>query len=598
MADFDKKKVGKKMPKSKKAQDSLTRTAERIYVEIDDEVTTVYDRIKRIRADEIELLIPRKALLLQSVVNLKILKKKLDEKDKTLRIVTNDATGKRLAKQIGVAVDESIPSIKQSNKDDDVPRLKLTTSRPERRLSEKLSIAEILRRTGTVSDPLMKKVSDWFRKRKKKKKYKTELVIVTPNKTALITLVSIVAFLLAGIAYIALPGATIYITPTSTRIEQPVNVTLADFEKNKNFLESRPNQTIASFQIVPEAIERTITMPATGKEFRGENARGKIKIVNESPYNWPLVATTRFQTEDGLVFRIQQDVVVPPKKGLEAGTLLAEVVADPFDNFNQIVGERGNISATNLFLPGLKLESSRKDLYGVSEEPFSGGKTEFIRIINQDDIEGGKERAKKEVISIARDELRNYLAAENTRRGTNLQLLEDERLIELSEPHVEIIGDPIGQQLETFNIKASVTIAGHAFNYPELVNLIKTEMNIRKSPGKNIIAIVDDSLTYKIFEIDKSGGITRITATIRGIEQYDINPESENGERLVKKVTDHLLGKEINEATFFLQNLPEIDRVTIKSWPFWAPTLPTVPDNIEFIMQDEESATEGIEADA
>ena len=63
------------------------------------------------------------------------------------------------------------------------------------------------------------------------------------------------------------------------------------------------------------------------------------------------------------------------------------------------------------------------------------------------------------------------------------------------------------------------------------------------------------------------------------------------------KIKEHIAGKDIDEATFYMQNLPEIDRVEIKSWPFWAPTLPTVPDNIEFTIQsDEEATAQGLES--
>jgi hypothetical protein len=41
------------------------------------------------------------------------------------------------------------------------------------------------------------------------------------------------------------------------------------------------------------------------------------------------------------------------------------------------------------------------------------------------------------------------------------------------------------------------------------------------------------------------------------------------------------MGKPINEAENYIQNLPEIDKVHIESWPAWAATLPGIPDNIK-----------------
>ena len=46
-----------------------------IYVDLDEEITQVYDRIKRLNMKEIYLVVPKRAILLQSVVNLKIMMK-------------------------------------------------------------------------------------------------------------------------------------------------------------------------------------------------------------------------------------------------------------------------------------------------------------------------------------------------------------------------------------------------------------------------------------------------------------------------------------------------------------------------------------------
>ncbi len=56
----------------------------------------------------------------------------------------------------------------------------------------------------------------------------------------------------------------------------------------------------------------------------------------------------------------------------------------------------------------------------------------------------------------------------------------------------------------------------------------------------------------------------------------------ENGQRLIEKIKEHIVGKDIEQAKNYIQNLPEINKVEIDSWPAWAPTIPNLPDNIEF----------------
>ena len=87
-------------------------------------------------------------------------------------------------------------------------------------------------------------------------------------------------------------------------------------------------------------------------------------------------------------------------------------------------------------------------------------------------------------------------------------------------------------------------------------------------------------MTIKVVTQDKSAQKITITATIQGIEEFEISPKKENGERLIKKITSSIVGKNVSEARDFIQSLPEIERVEIKTWPAWTPTLPSVPDNI------------------
>ena len=89
---------------------------------------------------------------------------------------------------------------------------------------------------------------------------------------------------------------------------------------------------------------------------------------------------------------------------------------------------------------------------------------------------------------------------------------------------------------------------------------------------------------YKIFDFDENARKTKITASIKGVEEFDIHPDRENGSRLIEKIKSHVLGKKVDEAEQFIQNLPEINKVEVDSWPFWAPTMPNVPENIKIVI--------------
>ena len=60
----------------------------------------------------------------------------------------------------------------------------------------------------------------------------------------------------------------------------------------------------------------------------------------------------------------------------------------------------------------------------------------------------------------------------------------------------------------------------------------------------------------------------------------------------MKKIKDHVVGHQITEARDYIQNLPEINKVNIDSWPAWAPTMPNVPDNIKIEVVREDTVNE------
>ena len=81
-----------------------------IYLESDEEITSVIDKLKALNAEQkaVSLVIPKGASILQSVVNLKLLQKEGAALSKDLCIVTQDRIGRNLASQAGFSVYDDI----------------------------------------------------------------------------------------------------------------------------------------------------------------------------------------------------------------------------------------------------------------------------------------------------------------------------------------------------------------------------------------------------------------------------------------------------------------------------------------------------------
>jgi len=579
-----------------------------VYIELDDEVTTVYDRIKNLKIKHIYIVAPRRAVLFQSIVNLKILKRKADDTGKMLYLITNDTNGVYLAQQVGIAVYDKVSSEGRPilfSGDDEDEKLRITPLKasvnsaveeaPTRRSERKLSISELLKESKRHGGKLLDVTSISKKKenlnigakqvkkqeKKEEKIRKNNFVLVAPNKQALIGLMAVSVLILMVIFYIALPGATLIMTPAASVLEKSANVTLVDVVENQAELDAGTPHFIGAHRVVAN-IDKSVSHLATGKKSspNASNSTGTITIVNKAGYEWPLIAETRFQTNEGLVYRIKQPVTVSANSSVE--TL---VVADLLDAYGQVIGERGNIGPTTFFLPGLR-EGSRSVLYAESKGNLEGGRTDFVTFVTEEDINAARAKLKESLFRAIEEELKSEIALKNDVDSTDYVLLTGEQAISTSDVTFDPIGDFVGTDVPQFEVSGTMTAFGYAYSSSEMLDLLTQELLLKKSPQKKLVRINENSVTYRIFEKDTVNGRLKLTANIKGIEEYDIDPEKENGARLIQKIKEHILGKDIEDAKNYIQNLPEINKVEIESWPAWSPTIPTVPDNIDIEIRD------------
>lgn len=568
-----------------------------VYLEIDDEVTVVYDKVKAIKSKHVYIVAPKRSIIFQSIVNLKILSRKAADEGKKIYLITNDKNGIHLGQKVGISVynkagSDGKPALFNTELNDE--RLRITPLRatvneiedeaPMRLTERKLSISEILRKSKRGGAIDVTRIDSAEKKKKKKPKF----VIVAPNRHALIALVSISLVILLFIVYIALPGATIYITPSATKLEKSVNITLADFNKNKAELDTHPSHMIASFPISTN-VNKSIVHSSTGKQFsdRGANASGVITIYNTSGNAWPLIAETRFQTEDGIVFRIKEAINVPAASTSGPGTVEAFVTADQLDANGLIVGEKGNIEPTRFFLPGLKGDSQSK-VYAENSAPLTGGVTDYIAFVSDEDLNAAEARLRDELVQSAIEELEIAVKEKADLSGGDITyvLLEGENAIKVGEPILNIDRGISGKEMKEFEVSGEVLVEGVFYDKDAMLEILKSELLLKKSPQKELLSVNDDSTSYRIFEWDQASGKIKLTANIKGIEQYEIDPDLENGAKLLEKIKEHIVGSDIEEAKLYIQNLPEVNKVEIESWPVWSPTVPSIPDNIDFDIRD------------
>ena len=91
---------------------------------------------------------------------------------------------------------------------------------------------------------------------------------------------------------------------------------------------------------------------------------------------------------------------------------------------------------------------------------------------------------------------------------------------------------------------------------------------------------------FKDNRTNNNYGKIKLTANIKGIEQYNIDEDTDNGAKLLEKIKEQIVGKDLESAKLYIQNLQQVNKAEIEIWPMWSPTVPNITDNIEVEIRD------------
>ncbi|MCI0597889.1 hypothetical protein L0Y34_02355 [Candidatus Parcubacteria bacterium] len=135
-----------------------------------------------------------------------------------------------------------------------------------------------------------------------------------------------------------------------------------------SILVATPSAGDLPYEVV--TIEKTASkeVQAEGTETVDIPAQGVVTIYNGQTKAQDLIKNTRFETPEGLIFRIRESVRVPAGTADAPGELSATVYAD-------VGGTAHNIGPSSFTLPGLAGSAAYELVYARSKEPMVGGFT-------------------------------------------------------------------------------------------------------------------------------------------------------------------------------------------------------------------------------
>jgi len=314
------------------------------------------------------------------------------------------------------------------------------------------------------------------------------------------------------------------------------------------------------FQIVSTAKDIEKTVPATGEEKVETKATGTIVIYNNTSELQRLVATTRFETSGGLVYRAKTQVNIPAKQIKDgktvAGTADVLVEAD-------LAGEKYNIALSDFTIVGFKGTSKYKEIYARSKTVMTGGFSGIQKIVSKEVLD--------EASLEMEQQLKDQLTTEISSQIPNNFVLYTKSL--------SFRFDPVSQKEGAGSsavLKKKGVISAIIFDRSAISNSILQKILPDTEQGSVKISNLD-TLDFALNTVSFDPTNTNnISFNIKG----DANIVWVFDEDKIK--TD-LLGLSKQSAGEVMKTYVNMNEIWIKTRPFWNRTIPSNPEKVELV---------------
>lgn len=309
--------------------------------------------------------------------------------------------------------------------------------------------------------------------------------------------------------------------------------------------------------------EDSLPITTTGKEKVEEKAQGQIIIYNNySDQAQALVATTRFQAPNGLIYRTPIAVNVPGITKNDSGQsvpgqLEITVIADK-------AGDEYNLGVVDFSIPGFKGTTREGKIYAKSKTPMTGGFVGERGKISELDKAKAELELKKTLTSKIIQKLKSQVP-------DNYILFEDAVIVNFTE---SVISSTEANNQAIFKLRADAT--GLLFNQEELSKYLASQQ-VPDYQGESLSIINWEELKFTLLNKDN--------INTKNLEKIDFKLEG-NGHLVwnfnEKELRDELrLSNKKDYKEIFDKKFPTIQTATLTFSPPWIRKIPVNESKIK-----------------
>jgi len=302
----------------------------------------------------------------------------------------------------------------------------------------------------------------------------------------------------------------------------------------------------------------SIKLPVKDIQYIAKPSYWIVKFYNTTSEWLSLKANTVLKTEDGLLFRLQNWVYIPPRKWEDSPwEALVKVKAETADEEGKIIWERWNlVKWTRLYIQKIYLSYWKKKIYAEVEKDFSWWETNAKWEVSLQDIELVKKQLFEQFKKDLKKNIYKYIQVD---WNNKIPLLYD-KLYGFENISYKIYANP-GDKLPYIQWDIIWSIYFNYIDKKDLNSIFREYLKDRLVSENDFIWYDENSIEIINFD-NISKWLYMITISINALLWYDFD---EDYNQIIPKIIEQIKWKSIKEAKKIILEYPQIMWVDIKT---------------------------------
>lgn len=549
-------------------------TKDTIYIDIDDEITGIINKMQSSDGSVVALVLPKRASVLQSIVNMRLLKRAADEAKKKVILITSESGLLPLAGAAGVQVAKSLdsaPSVPRAPDSDDKEET-IDEDAGEVRDTEITAATAGAIAVGALAglppkdevetleldddEPVVDTADGTGHVDLKPVTVKKNAKLKVPNfnkfRLSLFVVGTLLVLLVGGFVYAnnVLPKAVITINTDAIAINSSINTTLSTTATKVDLTTG----TIPA-KIVSEPKTYTQQVTATGTKNNGTKATGTVTVS--------VICTTPVSSiSSGVGISSSKLTFITTSKlifgaGIPSGGHF--VCSGDVAVIAQQGGTNYNLSANSSFSV-----AGYPAMTGSNSSAFTGGTDDTKTVLSQSDIDSATAKIVTDSAAVKLD-----LAAQLTKAG----YVPVQSTLNASTPVVTASAN-VGDVVANATITNVITYSMYGVKEADLKSLVDNNISSQIDTAKQ--SILTEGLSAATYTLqNRSDTVAQVTLETSATVGPQLNAT------LIHK---QVLGKKVGDVKSLLAGSPGVTSVDVKLSPFWVTSVPKGSSKVTIVI--------------